>query len=228
MTHATRLAELQAAEAKAIALLDAIEARGLIAPGRTEREVEKDIRALAEVDFGVTQHWHKRIVRTGANGIATARDNPPDLTIAEDDLVYLDLGPVFAEWEADVGRSYAIGGDPEKQRLVADLPRGFDALQARYEADPDITGADLYAFALAWAAERGWRFGGVIAGHVVAEFPHAHLPGERDDYRINAANGGRLRDPDPLGQDRFWIGEIHLVAPDGSYGGFYERLLDRQ
>ena len=224
--RAARLAELHAAEAKALELLDTIERRGLVAPGRTEREVEQDVRALAAADFGVTQHWHKRICRAGANAKCTARDNPQVVTIAADDLVYLDLGPVFGEWEADVGRSYAMGDDTEKHRLVADLTQGFDALHAAYHGDPDIAGSALYAQAVAWAEARNWRFGGVIAGHIVGEFPHAHLPGEKDFYRINLENSGRLRDPDPLGQDRFWIGEIHLVSVDGSFGGFYERLLD--
>ena len=30
-----------------------------------------------------------------------------------------------------------------------------------------------------------------------------------------------------LGRDRYWILEIHLSAPDGRFGGFYERLLHR-
>lgn len=220
-----RLAELHAAEDKALALLDLIEARGLIAPGRTEREVEKDIYDLALAAFGVEKHWHKRIVHAGVNGLATARDNPPVLTIADDDLVFLDLGPVFEEWEADVGRSYVVGDDPDKKRLVADLPRQFDRVKARFDGDPDVTGADLYDFACASAADAGWRFGGVIAGHIVGEFPHAHLPGDKDFYRINPENRTRLRDPDPLGQERFWILEIHLVDPAGRYGGFYERLM---
>ncbi|WP_240047469.1 M24 family metallopeptidase [Sphingomonas panacisoli] len=220
-----RRAELHAAEGKALALLDMIEARGLVAAGRTEREVEQDIYAFALAEFGVEKHWHKRIVRAGANGLATARDNPPVLTIADDDLVYLDLGPVFEEWEADVGRSYVVGDDPDKHRLVADLSTQFDAVKARFDSDPDVTGADLYAFACDNAAAAGWRFGGVIAGHIVGEFPHAHLPGEKDFYRINPENPGRLRDPDPLGQERFWILEIHLVDPAGRYGGFYERLM---
>lgn len=225
MTTADRRAQLHAAEGKALALLDMIEARGLIAAGRTEREVEQDIYALALGEFGVEKHWHKRIVRAGANGIAIAGDNPPVLTIADDDLVYLDLGPVFDAWEADVGRSYVVGGDPDKHRLVADLSTQFDKVKARFDGDPDVTGADLYAFACDSAAAAGWRFGGKIAGHIVGEFPHAHLPGEKDFYRINPANTGRLRDPDPLGQDRFWILEIHLVDPAGRYGGFYERLM---
>jgi Xaa-Pro dipeptidase len=222
---ADRRAELHAAEDKALALLDMIEARGLIAAGRTEREVEHDVYALALTEFGVEKHWHKRIVRAGANGLAIAGDNPPVLTIADDDLVYLDLGPVFEAWEADVGRSYVVGDDPDKKRLVADLSEQFERVKARFDGDPDVTGADLYAFACDSAAAAGWRFGGVIAGHIVSEFPHAHRPGEKDFYRINPANTGRLRDPDPLGQERFWILEIHLVDPAGRYGGFYERLM---
>ena len=42
-----RLISLVKAEGKALSLLDAVEAAGLIAAGRTERAVEKDIYALA-------------------------------------------------------------------------------------------------------------------------------------------------------------------------------------
>lgn len=226
MSRAARLAELQAAEARAMALLEAIEARQFIQAGRTEREVEQDIKAFALADFGIEKHWHKRICRTGANAKCTARDNPPVLTIADDDLVYLDLGPVVGDWEADVGRSYVIGDDPEKHRLVADLEAGFFALRDVYNADADATGTQLYQFATDWAEARNWTFGGLIAGHVVDEFPHAHLPGEKDWFRINTANDTRLRDPHQNAKDRFWIGEIHLVSRDGSFAGFYEQLLD--
>ncbi len=158
------------AQDRALALFDAIEKAGLLAAGRTEREVEQDIFALAARDFGTDKHWHKRIVRSGPNSVTTAGDNPPVRVIGEDDIVYLDLGPVFEEWEADIGRSYALGDDPRKQVLVAELPRQFEKLQAHYRANPQITGAALYAFAQASAQEAGWRFGGKIAGHIVSEF----------------------------------------------------------
>ncbi len=222
-----RLAELARAEDRALALLDAIEAAGLITPGRTERELDKAIFAIAERDFGVEKHWHKRIVRAGANTLCDFADNPPILTIAEDDIVFIDVGPVFSDWEADVGRSYAIGSDPVKHALVAELPRQFDKLQAHFEAHPDITGAGLYAFAVTSAEAAGWRFGGKIAGHIVAEFPHARLPGFKQHHHIRPSNPTRMRNPDGNGQVRHWIGEIHLVSPDGAFGGFYERLLQR-
>ncbi|NIJ33329.1 M24 family metallopeptidase [Sphingomonas oligoaromativorans] len=162
---------LIAAEASALALLDAIEAGGLIAPGRSEREVEQDILRLAEERFGVEKHWHKRIVRAGANTLAVAGDNPPIRVIGEDDMVFVDLGPVFEEWEADVGRSYAVGGDPRKAALVAALPVQFEAVKRHFLERPDISGADLYAFACRSAEQAGWRFGGTIAGTSSANFP---------------------------------------------------------
>ena len=216
---------LFAAEAQALALLDRIETLGLIAPGRGERAIEDDIYLLAAREFGVERHWHDRLVRAGPNTLGTAADVLPERIVAEDDMVFVDLGPAFAEWEADVGRSYAIGDDPAKHALCAELPRQFDAVQARVAADPDITGVDLYAFACRSAERAGWRFGGRIAGHIVGEYGHRDWPGDRRHGQIAPANPTRLRDPDAFGRTRFWIVEIHLVEPNGGFGGFYERLL---
>jgi len=226
LPEAARRAGLAAAEEKALALFDAIEAAGLIAPGKSEKELDAEIYELAKRDFGVEKHWHRRVVRAGPNTLCIFADDPPVHTIAPDDIVYLDLGPVFAEWEADIGRSYALGNDPLKRKLVADLPRQFEIVKAHYDASPDITGAGLYAFAQAAAKEAGWEFGGAIAGHIVGEFPHAQLiPGQREQHRIAPANAKPMRDPDDNGRPRHWILEIHLVDRARRFGGFYERLL---
>jgi Xaa-Pro dipeptidase len=224
--EADRYAALVAAEEKALALLDAIEAAGLIRAGRSEREVERDIHMLAAKYFGVERHWHKRIVRAGLNTLATAGDNPPIRMIDVDDIVFLDLGPVFDHWEADVGRSYAVGLDSRKHALCRDLPILFDTVKARFDQDPAVTGAQLYTFACDAAVQAGWRFGGKIAGHIVAEFPHARLPGRKQDHHISPENPDPMRNRDAHGRVRHWILEIHLVSPDGTFGGFYERLLD--
>jgi len=222
----TARASLLAAEAKGMAMFDAIERAGIVAAGRSEREIDADIYKLAERDFGVTVHWHKRVVRAGPNTLCTFYDDPPVHVIGPQDTVYVDLGPVFEEWEADIGRTYALGNDPEKKRLVADLPRLFDIVKAHYEASPDITGAELYRFAQQAAGTAGWLFGGTIAGHIVGEFPHAQrVPGDRDLHRIAPANPKPMRDPDANGHARDWILEIHLVDRARTFGGFYERLL---
>ncbi len=219
-----RRAALIAAEKRAEKLLEAIERGGLIRSGRREREIEVEIYDLALQQFGVEKHWHKRIVRSGINTLTIAGDNPPDRAIETDDIVYVDLGPVFAAWEADIGRTYILGNHPGRA-LVADLPVVFARVQAHYRSSPDITGADLYAFAQEAAAESGWLFGGVIAGHVISEFAHAHIPGDIDLKRIGPRNPKRMRDPDGLGREQHWILEIHLVERSRAYGGFYERLL---
>lgn len=219
-----RRAALVAAEEKATRLFDVIEQKGLLRPGRTEREIEQEIYAIALEQFGVDKHWHKRIVRSGINTLTLAADNPPVLTIKDDDIVYVDLGPVFEDWEADLGRTYVLGNHPGRP-LVADLPIIFDKVQAHYHASPDITGAELFAYAEKASEEAGWLFGGAIAGHLVSEFAHAHIPGDKDITRIHPRNPEPMRNPDAYGRERHWILEIHLVDQTRTYGGFYERLL---
>lgn len=80
------------------------------------------IDALAKTEFEVKQHWHKRIVRAGPNTVCIFAENPPVRSIAEDDMVFLDLRPVLGEWEADVSRTYVMGNDPGKHRLCRELP----------------------------------------------------------------------------------------------------------
>ena len=224
MTESERRAQLEAAEQRGLAMFDAIERAGLIAPGKREDALNDEIFAFAKAQFGVTQHWHKRIVRAGPNTVCVFSDDPPVHTIGPDDTVYLDLGPVIGEWEADLGRTYALGGDPRKKALVADLPRLFDIVQAHYHATPNITGEALYAFAQKTAEEAGWLFGGEIAGHtIVGKFPHAPAP--RANRLIQPGNRKRMRNPDDAGVARHWILEIHLVDKARSFGGFYERLL---
>jgi Xaa-Pro aminopeptidase len=224
-TAPSRLHQLIAAEERALEMLVAIERAGYVAPGRRESEVDADIAALAEREFGVTRHWHKRLVRAGPNTLCIFADMPPERVIGETDTVYLDLGPVFDEWEAVIGQTYALGADPARHALVAALPLVFEEVRTHANANPDMTGAELYAFACSRAEARNYHFGGKIAGHIVGEFPHARWPGEKDLQRIGPANPTRLSDPDHEGRRRYWIIEVHLVAPDRSFGGFYERLL---
>lgn len=216
---------LRDAEARALDLLSAIEREGLITPGQSERAIGEAIFALAARDFGVTTHWHPSVVRAGVNTLATAGQMTPERIIGEDDMVFVDLGPVFDTWEADVGQSYAIGPDPRKHALAAALPQQFATVRAHYLADPDITGAALYAFASASAEAAGWRFGGKIAGHVVGPFPHSRLPGPKQRNHISPENPEPLSGPDLNGDPRHWILEIHLIDPSGEFGGFYERLM---
>jgi Xaa-Pro aminopeptidase len=173
----------------------------------------------------VKAHWHKRIVRAGPNTLRPYREDPPDLMIQPDDILFLDFGPVFEDWEADFGRTYVLGDDPAKHRLVHDLESIFRATKAHFLAHPRITGAELYEDAASRAKQAGWDFGGEIAGHLVGEFPHERIPGHRVWQNIMPGNTVPLEGLDTQGRRRHWILEIHLIDRARDIGGFYEELL---
>jgi Xaa-Pro aminopeptidase len=223
---AARIAELVAAQAKAVELFAAVEARGIVAPGVSEAQASDAIRDLASERFGFTRHWHKRIVRAGANTLLQFDQNPPDLVIGHDDIVFLDFGPIFEEWEADFGRTYVFGDDPVKRKLNDALPVIFDAGREFFETHPDVTGQQLYAHMTQLAREAGWEFGGDIAGHLVGQFPHDKIPGDKIEYYITPGSAERMRRSDSAGRPCHWILEVHLVDRARQIGGFYEELLD--
>jgi Xaa-Pro aminopeptidase len=221
-----RVARLLEAQAHAAELFDEVQARGIVAPGVGERAASDAIRDLAAERFGVRRHWHKRVVRAGPNTLLAYRFNPPDRLIEADDIVFLDFGPIFEDWEADFGRTFVLGDDPVKHRLCADLPVLFDAGRAHFEATPDITGEQLFAYVVDLADKAGWEWGGRIAGHLVGEFPHEDKAGADVHSEITPGSNRPMRGPDRVGRVSHWILEIHLVDRARQIGGFYEELLD--
>ena len=221
-----RAARLLDAQASAIALFDEVAARGLVAAGQGEQAVSDQVRDLANEMFGKTRHWHKRIIRSGPHTLFPYRENPPDRIIEADDIAFADFGPIFDEFEADLGRTYVLGDDPVKHRLAADLPVIFEAGRRYFAERPDITGAELYAEITRLAGEAGWSFGNRHSGHLVGEFPHEKIDGEDIESYIAAGNGTPMRRHDKAGRICHWILEIHLTDTDRQFGGFYEQLLD--
>lgn len=221
----TREGALLEAQKKAAELFQEVEDRGLIRANVTESRLNEEIYDLARHLFGVSTYWHKRIVRAGPNTLAPYDENPPDFTLRADDIVFLDLGPVFEEWEADFGRTFVLGGDPLKLKLRDDVGKAFLLGKQYFEQHPDITAADLYRCAQRLATNMGWEYGGPIAGHLIGNFPHERIPGDKVSPYVHPDNPARMRDPDAEGRDRHWILEMHFVDRSRGIGGFYEELL---
>lgn len=224
--EAARRQALLSAQSHAVELFDTVVARGLIAPGRTEKEVSADVRDLANELFDVRKFWHKRIVRAGANTLAPYDENPTERIIGDDDIVFLDFGPIFEDWEADFGRTYVLGSDPRKIALRDALEPLWHRGRAYFEATPDVTGEDMYHYMCTLARDVGWTFGSPIAGHLVGEFPHEKIAGDKISSYIAPGSTSPMRRPDQAGRQCHWILEIHLTDPDAEIGGFFEQLLD--
>jgi Xaa-Pro dipeptidase len=221
-----RAQKLLDAQDKAVQLFDEIERRAMIRPGVGEQELSDEIRDLAAEMLGVTQHWHRRIVRAGENTLQPFREHPPDRVIADGDIVFLDLGPVFEEWEADFGRTFVLGDDPDKHAVRDALPRVWQAGRDYFENHPDVTGAELFDVSVEVARAEGFGWGSHIAGHLLGEFPHKKIAGTDTEWYIMPGSNKPMRRTDPSGRRCHWILEIHLIDPLRRFGGFYEQLLD--
>lgn len=213
------------AQRKAEQLFAAVVAGGLIRPGVLESELCDEIHALAAQRFGVRRHWHRRIVRSGPHTLLGYQAEPPDRRLGDDETVFLDFGPVFDSWEADFGRTYVLGHDARKHRLVADMEVAFRRGKQLHFDTPGLTAGELYDFVCRLAAEAGWEFGAPSAGHLIGHFPHERAPGQPQRFSIRHGNDLRLREPDAEGAARHWILEIHFIDRANAFGGFVEELL---
>jgi Xaa-Pro dipeptidase len=221
----SRAAGLLEAQNKAEALFLEVDRLRLIRPGITEGELNAAIYSLAKEMYGISTYWHKRIVRAGANTLLPYDENPPDLMLKDDDILFLDLGPVFEEWEADFGRTFVLGNDPMKLKLREDVGLAFAEGKKYFEENSEVLSSELFAYAEGLAARFGWEFGGPIAGHLVGQFPHERIAGDKVHLYVHPESDLRMRDLDEQGQKRHWILEIHFVDRALGIGGFFEELL---
>jgi Xaa-Pro aminopeptidase len=219
-----RAAYLLDAQSKAVQLFEEI-GRDLIRPGISEKVLSDEIHELGTKRHGIRTHWHKRVVRSGPNTLLPYAENPPDRIIQEDDILFVDLGPVFEAWEADFGRTFVLGDDAKKIALRDSLEPVWKAVKSRFQGNTDITGEELYNIACDEAKKPGWEFGGQIAGHLVGSFPHERIPNDKVTLYIIKGNQERMTQLDKKGNKRHWILEIHLVDRDREIGGFMEQLL---
>jgi len=219
--------KLAKAHAMGMEWLGAAEARGLFRAGASELQLSRELQVLGREMFGPFKHWHKRIVRAGPNTLSTYGDDPPDLRVGEDDILFVDLGPVFDGWEADIGRTFVIGEDPDKARMRASVEQAWHEGRDYYRANRgSVTAADMYELAVEAARARGYDYCNWHAGHLIGNFPHEYVQGESEANYLHPANRGRLADPDSQGRARSWIYEIHFIDRERGFGGFFEQWLD--
>ena len=221
----TTKSKLIEAESLAVKLFNEIEERGLIEPGKSEKQLNAEIFNLAKELFGIEKFWHKRIVRSGANTLFPYDENPPNLIIQQDDILFFDFGPIIENWEADLGRTYVVGNDALKHKLKDDIEAAWYEARDWFAKQINLSGAAFFNYVAGLANKYGWEFGGEIAGHLIGEFPHEKLePGNYGLY-VHPENHSDMFLPDENGNKREWILEIHFVDRDKKIGGFFEQLL---
>ena len=204
------LAAMQQAQQTALDCLQQIAAR--LAPGILEADAIAIAKAVLQ-QAGAEQHWHPPIIRFGHNTAKIYSEaSAPDSRLCENDIFFIDLGPVFAGHEADVGATFCVGNNPVHQRVQQAVHQVFDLVAAHWRAT-GCSGAALYQVAADAAAQHGMVLNHQIKGHRVGDFPH----------KLYAS--GQLGGCEGEVRSGIWVLEIQLLDPASGYGGFVEQVL---
>ncbi len=146
-----------ACEAADAALADLIE-RGGVCPGRTERQVARELEALM-LDHGADAVSFETIVAAGAHS-AIPHHRPTDAGLTSGDFVKIDFGALVAGYHSDMTRTFILGRAAQWQRdiygLVADAQGAGRAALAPGAACSEV---DAAARALIADAGYGENFG---------------------------------------------------------------------
>ena len=222
----TTKAKLDSAEKIASELFKTVEKNNLIVAGKSEQQLNDEVVKLAKEKFGIEQHWHKKIVRCGANTTAIYPDNPPNLIIQKDDLVILDFGVVVEGWESDYARTYVMGNDPRKLKLKNDVERAWEETRAWVKQQKTLKASDLFAYTREKSKQFGWTSAREIAGHIVGKFPHEQPVDPKSiELDVHPDNANDMFLLDANGNKRHWILEMHFIDKENKVGGYMEQLL---
>jgi methionyl aminopeptidase len=178
--------------------------------------VEEDGRAMARdllAERGMRRGWHHVITRFGPN---TTKDfmeqSDKGVVLGDNDLFFVDIGPVYEGYEGDAGDTFVFGSDPEHHKAKTDAKAIWDDVRDRWFHEGS-TGQELYAYAAAVTAERGWKLNLDLSGHRLSDYPHsAHYDGPMADVDFRPA-------------PHLWVLEIAIIHPERNFGAFYEDLL---
>ncbi len=171
-----------ACEAADAALTDLME-RGGLRPGRTEKDVGRELEALM-LDHGADGPSFETIVATGPNS-AIPHHRPTDAILAAGDFVKIDFGALVCGYHSDMTRTFVLSPIAQWQHDIYDLV--IAAQRAGREAlAPGVALSEVDAASRRVISDAGYadNFGHGL-GHGVGLQIH-EAPG------INAAAAGTL------------------------------------
>lgn len=183
-----------------------------VRPGMRESEAVALAKSMLK-ELGLLRGWHGVYVRFGENTLCTYNEkNVPDVTLKENDIFYIDIGPVYEKWEGDGGDTFVIGNDAGMHAAARDVRKVFDLVRAKWLQDR-LSGRALYGYAEEAARSLGWQLCTDVTGHRLADFPH------------KAFHSGSLAAAEFAPSPDLWVLEIQIRHPERPFGAFFEDLL---
>lgn len=183
-----------------------------IRPGMAE-EAAMELARKTLKDAGMLRGWHAILVRFGTNTLKDySEPSDPGVTLKDNDIFFVDIGPVWQKWEGDAGDTFVTGDDPDMVRAARDVRVLFNEVRAKWRSE-GATGQVLYRFAAQRAQEMGWELNLKMDGHRLADFPH------------KAIHAGSLASATFKPSTDLWVLEIQIRHPTRPFSAFYEDIL---
>ncbi len=187
------------------------ELSSLIRPGMVEDEAHELYKNLC-LKYGIEKNWHPPKLRFGPNTLKTFREPSAPYTLLEEDIYYIDIGPVVEGHEADYGETFTIGSNYDHKHIADSAQKLFAETSVHWK-EHRTRGPALYEWAAKRARELGYRLNMGSDGHRIGDFPH-HV----------FFKGAILETNEELIPNA-WILEIQLDHPTGKFGAFFEDIL---
>jgi len=182
---------------------------------------EADGQSLIKTEFqkeGITKFWHPSKFRVNSETLKTFRELPDqNIRLAEGDLFFIDVGPIYEDHEADFGQTFIL--QPNQDNPYQDLAQvAQDVWQktARQWSENSLTGEQLYTFAANEAQMRGCQLNPLMAGHRLGDFPHALFSKDK----LSGLTFSPLT--------HLWVLEIHVTHENLQRGAFFEDILTKK
>jgi methionine aminopeptidase len=198
-------------QARNIAREITYELSSMIRPGMTEDDAHVLYKNIC-TKYPIEKQWHPPKIRFGPNTICNFKDQSAPYTLQEEDIFFIDIGPVIDGHEADYGETFTVGEIYEEKNIAHTSKKVFEEVLNYWNINR-VCGEELYDY----ASERADHYGYILNlgndGHRIGDFPHhIHFKGgipEMDEVIIPNA----------------WILEINLLNQARTYGAFFEDLL---
>ena len=154
----TEVALLREACAVADRALAELIAAGGLGPGRTEREIGRELDARM-LDHGADAPSFETIVATGPNS-AIPHHRPAERELAAGDFVKLDFGAEYGGYHSDMTRTFVLGRPADWQREIYDLVHTAQAAgRAALRIGAEVRSIDAAARDVIAGAGRADQFG---------------------------------------------------------------------
>jgi Xaa-Pro aminopeptidase len=180
-------------------------------PGMTEEEAHEIYKKICQRHH-IEKNWHPPKIRFGSNTLRTFYEASVPWTLGENDIYFIDIGPVIDGHEADYGETFTLGSDYEFKRISEASEKLFHLVRD-YWLKNKPPGRELYDYAEKITEQHGYQLNLGSDGHRIGDFPH-HL----------IFKGPILDCQEPLVPDA-WILEIQIAHPRLKVGAFFEDIL---